>query len=377
MKLGVPGFLWRQGRRVQCGGADSSTRSLFAMSGAIVPDCAAIAASLRIVNSVVALETAANGTSAQFANITDQGATFFAPAEACSILRWVATMKSERWLAMLMSRAIASPLADDEAGRPVMLDIGANAGYFGLLAAGLGANVIFFEPQPACHLWIKSSVHASNFGAHTHLVKAALGAEPPIGKAAHLFLGKDGTNMKNIGCAGHFNIAGRVSQPTGGKEGEVGQDSFADVISFWDGSRTWMPMALQRTVHDKRSIRFVKMDVNGAEVGVIRHNLLPLLRSRRIAHFFSEFDVADWPVFHPKGTPGAELHLAGARLVNEIVSFGYRVSSLRLLHRSRTTGPSNSKMPIGFVNQSDSTEAFWNSYLASMPQSEDLYFERE
>ena len=50
------------------------------------------------------------------------------------------------------------------------------------------------------------------------------------------------------------------------------------------------------------------MDVNGAEMGVIRHNLLPLLQSRRIEHFFCEFDVAAWPKFHPPGTPTSNYH---------------------------------------------------------------------
>jgi hypothetical protein len=334
----------------------------WSMSGSVSSNCARITSSLRIVNSVVQLQTAANGTTAQFANITDVGATFFAPVEACSILRWVATRESERWLARLLSRALAGPLAEDEADHPVMLDIGANAGYFGLLAAGLGANVIFFEPQPACHLWIKSAVHANNFGRHAHLVRAALGVEPPIGQAARLFLGKEGTNMKGIGCAGGFNIAGRVNQSL---EVEAGKDLFADVYSFWDGDRNWMPTALHGVVQGKHTIRFVKMDVNGAEVGVIRHNLLPLLRSRRIAHFFSEFNVGDQAKFHPKGTSAADVDLTSARLVNEIVSFGYRASSLRLRGRK--------------INESNSSEAFWKAYFASMPwpKAEDLHFERE
>lgn len=116
------------------------------MSGGIPSDALAITAKLRFVNGLVKRQTA-DGRNMVFANITDAGSTFLAAAEAASILRWVVLMKSERWMAELLGRALAIRLIDGNAGQPLMMDIGANAGYFGLLAAGLGANVIFFEPH--------------------------------------------------------------------------------------------------------------------------------------------------------------------------------------------------------------------------------------
>ena len=142
------------------------------------------------------------------------------------------------------------------------------------------------------------------------------------------------------------------------------------------------------------------MDVNGAEMGVIRHNLLPLLLSRRIEHFFCEFDVAAWPKFHPPGTPtiatitlrnpnpnsrtpepanltqpfdstligtnATSMHLAGARLLVQIISSGYRATSLRI---QRMPNPSHHGWRTG-VNQSDSSEAFWQEYLLPLQDSE-------
>ena len=236
------------------------------MSGGIPSDALAITAKLRFVNGLVKRQTA-DGRNVVFANITDAGSTFLAAAEAASILRWVAIMKSERWLAELLGRALAIRLIDGNAGQPLMMDIGANAGYFGLLAAGLGADVIFFEPQPACHVWIHDSIRANKYERHAHLVRAALGAEAPVGEAARLFLGKIGTNMKDIGCAGGFDIAGRVSAPVNASldgEDEL-QDVFAHVRTFWDGDRNWMPSALERVLlHATRTIRFVKVPTHRA-----------------------------------------------------------------------------------------------------------------
>ena len=72
------------------------------------------------------------------------------------------------------------------------------------------------------------------------------------------------------------------------------------------------------------------------------------------------------------GTNAINMHLAGARLLVQIISSGYRATSLRI---QRMPNPSHHGWRTG-VNQSDSSEAFWQEYLYKT-RNEDLYFERE
>jgi len=46
----------------------------------------------------------------------------------------------------------------------VVLDIGANAGYYGLMAAAQGHKVIFLEPQPHCLIFLQAAVYLNQFG---------------------------------------------------------------------------------------------------------------------------------------------------------------------------------------------------------------------
>lgn len=60
------------------------------------------------------------------------------------------------------------------------------------------------------------------------------------------------------------------------------------------------------------------------------------------------------------------MHLAGARLLVQIISSGYRATSLRI---QRMPNPSHHGWRTG-VNQSDSSEAFWQEYLLPLQDSE-------
>jgi hypothetical protein len=65
------------------------------------------------------------------------------------------------------------------------------------------------------------------------------------------------------------------------------------------------------------------VDVNGAELGVIRENLLPLLTTRRIAHLVCEFNPKAWQRFN-RSAQTAD----GAELIYHIARHGYRVGLL-------------------------------------------------
>ena len=356
-----------------------------------------------------------------FASMRDNDASFLMVANATSIIQWIVKMPSERVLASLLAHALAAA-REATRGRPLMLDIGANAGYFGMMAAACGANVVLFEPQPACGAWINLQIAANHMGGQSHLVRAALAAAPPR-PGERLSLAKDGTRLPP--CAGHFDIAGRsdkadeasplvhaaalreaaaaamrtkpmplplpLSSPATAAPAALGatptsgvEPLYADLISLWHGNHTWMPNVLRRALastglyHEHTTsadrtprstraehvaISFVKVDVNGAELGVLRENLLPLLQTRHIAHLVCEFTPLAWRRFNPS----ARL-TDGAHLIHVIGGYGYRVSVL----------PKRRGHPPRPVNTS-SAEAVLDSYLrenARAKQDADLHFER-
>lgn len=62
------------------------------------------------------------------------------------IIGWVCDVPSERSVTYVMMWVFQQYVANSITG--LMLDVGANAGYFGLLAAQHGHDVLFFDLQP-------------------------------------------------------------------------------------------------------------------------------------------------------------------------------------------------------------------------------------
>jgi FkbM family methyltransferase len=58
---------------------------------------------------------------------------------------------------------------------PLVLDIGANAGIYGLYTAALGCTTYFFDIQPVCQKWISESIHRNKFSDHAYLIPYGAG----------------------------------------------------------------------------------------------------------------------------------------------------------------------------------------------------------
>ena len=59
---------------------------------------------------------------------------------------------------------------------PIVFDVGANAGYFTLLAASLGTSVYAFELQPTCVEYIRQKLDANTgLGSRVHIFQMGLG----------------------------------------------------------------------------------------------------------------------------------------------------------------------------------------------------------
>ena len=98
------------------------------------------------------------------------------------------------------------------------------------------------------------------------------------------------------------------------------------------------PLATVLPPHGIKDVRLVKVDVEGAELGVLQTNLLPLLRRRRIHHLIVEANPTMWARAHGARhtrahAPANETQRAinkGAALFAQIASFGYTVRTSAL-----------------------------------------------
>ena len=59
--------------------------------------------------------------------------------------------------------------------RPIVLDIGANGGIYGLYASKMGCHSLFFEIQPTCIRNIFYSIQKNNFQHHAHVIPHPVG----------------------------------------------------------------------------------------------------------------------------------------------------------------------------------------------------------
>ena len=99
-----------------------------------------------------------------FYTIRAAGASFLISSAARAILAHLQKRPGERFVQDVFARVLnqsAAMAASRRRSRPLVLDVGANAGFYGLLAVALGADVLLVEPQPSCWGWIESSIRAN------------------------------------------------------------------------------------------------------------------------------------------------------------------------------------------------------------------------
>ena len=72
-----------------------------------------------------------------FFDVADGRAAFKVAARSGAVLQWIAAQPSERAVASWVHAALAATPSGEVA---TMLDIGANAGYFGLMSIALGGQ---------------------------------------------------------------------------------------------------------------------------------------------------------------------------------------------------------------------------------------------
>ena len=275
-----------------------------------------------------------------------------------------------------------------------------------MLAAQLGARVALFDAQPSCWRFIETAIAQSGrfppervqlvrggVSTREHDVRISLTAGAD---KRHLAWQKD--------CDGHFGQRGRSNVVTDGSHAAGGSPAAAPAATNTDFSQVLLASEriaaadfdddafrdprtgqawttafaldsfregmLGRALADGTDITLVKLDVEGAELGILNGSLLPLLRQRRVRHLIMEATPGFWNT----STLGETHSRAFAvRLARSIAGFGYSLQTRMLVKRcQRATGPASQSLKSCWLWDPKSI----GDYVASMRDAEDLAFER-
>ncbi|KAF8056733.1 hypothetical protein HT031_006231 [Scenedesmus sp. PABB004] len=180
------------------------------------------------------------------------------------IMNWI--VNSERHVHAVFSRIFGQGCHGG-----LFVDAGANAGFYGVLAASYGCEVVFFEPQPLCiniiqrNLCLNGHIRAiveGRFG----IIPEAIAADPtPMVMAVPPL------------CRGSFSV-------------KTGLDATA--VPGPRTNVTTHPVSLD-AVFDGISIFMIKIDTEGFEVSVLK-TAMGMLRSKRVRHLLIEVAPVTW-----------------------------------------------------------------------------------
>ena len=166
---------------------------------------------------------------------------------------------------------------------PIVLDVGANAGYFTLLAASLGASVYAFELQPTCVGHIRQRLDANaGLGSRVHLFQMGLG-DPAVVAAP------------TGACDGGFGYSGlsQVKHARAVPRARTRELDPRPAAGVAPGHATSVITPASTVVQDGWTLDLVKIDTEGGEVGVLKH-MLPLVDQKRVKHIVVEILPAHW-----------------------------------------------------------------------------------
>jgi FkbM family methyltransferase len=141
----------------------------------------------------------------------------------------------------------------------VVLDVGANIGFYTVLAASLvgpGGHVYAYEPVPANADLLERSLRENSFESRVTLARAVVGDRAGLQRLIHLPLHKNARN------SGGSYLAPQDAPPPRGH----------DVLQ--------VPMLRLDELDLRRPVRFIKIDVEGAEPLVFRGARSLLARDR-------------------------------------------------------------------------------------------------
>ncbi|CAE7245079.1 sad, partial [Symbiodinium pilosum] len=204
-------------------------------------------------------------------------------------------------------------MSPDEAWeRAVVLDIGSNTGFYGLLALEKGCAVVFVEPQPECNALISWSIRES--GLDERKVKRV---QQPVGRK------EDGAKSLAVRadnhCSGRFPIenAERGHKDAYGSDAGSADSQTALQIPFLPVSDMLTLVGLS----DSSKIQLIKIDTEGNELQILEA-MLPILQHWQVSNMVVEVTPMWWR--HTGYTTQS-----GAEIFEQLVNFGFVGSTIR------------------------------------------------
>ena len=187
----------------------------------------------------------------------------------------------ERWVAAIFFRVVVGTRRRcGGSPPPLVVDIGANAGYYGMLSGALGARVALFDAQPACWDFIDRAIAASRFSkSRMQLVRGGVSTRE---HTTHIDVSDvvRRAAVTGAGCEGHFGQRGRADMistsqsaplPLAGARASPGARRWTDAFALGRFREGMLGTAL----NEGETITLVKVDVEGAEIGILNASLLP------------------------------------------------------------------------------------------------------
>jgi len=118
------------------------------------------------------------------------------------IIKWVCNNGGEKQVTKVMlyvfNEYYTNEKKDNDAGH-LMLDVGSNAGYFGLLAATYGLKTLAFDLQPECVAVIQNSILVNNLGENMRVIPKGV-SEGNVNETTTI-------RVPDEGCNGRFPFA--------------------------------------------------------------------------------------------------------------------------------------------------------------------------
>jgi len=181
----------------------------------------------------------------------------------------------------------------------IVLDIGANAGFYGLYSASVGCYTFFFDIQVECLNWIRSSIHENQYH-HTALIPYPVGN---VSRAVHL-------DVSSNGCHGTFTMS-----KTGDEWYLESQKRHVPL----DTKMVRLDDVFHDAMHEETlpTIALIKIDTEGFELGIIAsmHKLVRHIQKHTgratVRNIISEIAPWRW-----EGLPDKSLSRAqGAKII--------------------------------------------------------------
>lgn len=174
-------------------------------------------------------------------------------------------------------RAFANRIMAQECrrkGKPLVVDVGANSGYYGLVALAHGCRALFVEPQPYCSMLIETSLTANGWSQNRSLAHIWSVAASDQHQEQGLKVWCDTPCYGTVGAPG-------VGRPTSEMQGPHTQSGPTDL----HGWRPSVPLSVHPWLSSPKGqqhrIALLKVDVEGEEAKVL-NGLRPLFARRAV-----------------------------------------------------------------------------------------------